>query len=398
MTIVASHRRLHLVLCALVAAAACSRAPQQEPATPAASRDEVTLSAKSQALAGIATEVATSQPVAGALDAVGTVALDDTRTARIGALVEGVVDATRVNVGDRVRTGAVLAGLHSHAVHDGWGDYRKAVADRRRIEQELAFATETVARTERLLADKAAPALEVERARSARAAAVEHLAMASAEVQRARESLEHLGLSIGSESDARAAEIIPVRTPQAGVVLEKLVTTGTAVTPGTPLFVVSDTASLWVLAEIDEAVLAQVKLGAPVQVQVPAYPAERFPATVTQIGDTIDPATRRVVLRCQVHNADGRLKPGMFARLQLEVAATVPTVHVPVDAVQDIGERRVVFVPAADGRYVPRDVEIGAERAGRVEIRRGLSAGDRVVVRGAFLLKSQLLASPEGES
>jgi RND family efflux transporter MFP subunit len=165
-----------------------------------------------------------------------------------------------------------------------------------------------------------------------------------------------------------------------------------------PLFVVSDTTSLWVLAEIDEAALAQVKLGAPVQVRVSAYPAERFPATVTQIGDTINPSTRRVVLRCRVHNGDGRLKPGMFARLQLEVAATAPTVHVPVDAVQDIGERRVVFVPAAGGRYVLRDVETGAERAGRVEIRRGLSAGDRVVVRGAFLLKSQLLASPEGES
>jgi len=398
MTAVATRRPLYLVLCALVASTACSRAPQQEPAAAAASRDEVTLSAKAEELAGIATEVATAGPVATALEAVGTVALDDTRTARIGALAEGVVDATRVNVGDRVRSGALLAGLHSHAVHDGWGDYRKAVADRRRVEQELAFATETVARTERLLADKAAPALEVERARSARAAAVEQLAVANAEMQRARESLEHLGIPTTPANDTRAAEIIPVRTPQAGVVLEKLVTTGTAVTPGTPLFVISDTTSLWVLAAIDEAALAQVKLGAPVQVLVSAYPAERFPATVTRIGDTIDPDTRRVVLRCHLHNADGRLKPGMFARLQLEVAATAPMVHVPVDAVQDIGERRVVFVPAAGGRYVPRDVETGAERAGRVEIRRGLSAGDRVVVRGAFLLKSQLLASPDGES
>jgi RND family efflux transporter MFP subunit len=398
MTVVATHRWLPAALCALAASAACSRAPQQEPAGPAASRDEVVLSETSHDLAGIATEVAQSEPVATTLEAVGTVALDDTRTARIGALVEGVVDATRVNVGDRVRAGALLAGLHSHAVHDGWGDYRKAVADRRRFEQELAFATEAVARTDRLLADKAAPALEVERAHSARAVAVEQLAMANAEVRRARESLEHLGIPTESATDGRAAEIIPVRTPQTGVVLEKLVTTGTAVTPGTPLFVVSDTASLWVLAEIDEAALAQVQLGAPVQVLVPAYPAERFPATVAQIADTINPSTRRIVLRCQANNADGRLKPGMFARLQIEVAAAGPMIHLPVDAVQDIGERRVVFVPGAGGRYVARDVETGAERAGRVEIRRGVAAGDRVVVRGAFLLKSQLMASPDGES
>ncbi|AMY07127.1 Cation efflux system protein CzcB [Luteitalea pratensis] len=398
MTVAYTRWRRRLALCALAASAACSRAPQQEPPTPAAPRDAVVLSRSSQQLAGIEVEVAKAEPVAAALEAVGTVALDDTRTARVGALVEGVVDATRVNVGDRVRAGALLAGLHSHAVHDGWGDYRKAVADRRRVEQELAFASETVARTERLLADKAASVLEVERARSMRAGAVEQLAVANAEVQRARESLEHLGIPTGSTTEGRPAEIIPVRTPQGGVVLEKLVTTGTAVTPGTPLFVVSDTSSLWVLAEIDEAALAQVKIGAPVQMMVSAYPTERFPAAVTQISDTINPASRRVVVRCQVGNSDGRLKPGMFARVQLEGAAAAPTIHLPVDAVQDIGERRIVFVPSADGRYVARDVETGAERAGRVEIRRGVAVGDRVVVRGAFLLKSQLLASPEGES
>jgi cobalt-zinc-cadmium efflux system membrane fusion protein len=391
-------RQLRLLLYALAVSTACSRTPQPEAAAPSGPSDAVVLSKNSQVLAGITVDVAKAEPVSAALEVVGTVALDDTRTARVGALVEGVVDVTRVDVGDRVRTGAVLAGLHSHEVHDGWGDYRKAIADRRRVEQELAFATETVARTERLLADKAASPLEVDRARSTRAGAVEQLAVANAEVQRARESLEHLGISTATAADGRAEEIIPVRTPQAGVVLEKLVTTGTTVTPGTALFVVSDTSSLWVLAEIDEAALAQVKIGAPVQVAVSAYPTTRFPATVTQIGDTINPATRRVVVRCAVRNGDGRLKPGMFARVQLEDAAPAPLVHLPVDAVQDIGERRVVFVPAADGQFVARDVETGAERAGRVEIRRGVSAGDRVVVRGAFLLKSQLLASPEGES
>jgi cobalt-zinc-cadmium efflux system membrane fusion protein len=376
---------------------ACTGTSPQEPAAaPPAPAEAVVLSKTSQQLAGITVEAVLAEAVGDVLETVGTVALDDTRTARIGALVEGVVSATHANVGDRVRQGALLAGLHSHQVHDGWGDYRKAVADRRRVEQELSYASDALARTERLVADKAASTLELERTRAARAAATEQLAMAQAEVRRATESLEHLGIS-SNETTAAATEIIPVRTPQAGVVLERLVTTGTAVTPGTPLFVVSDTSSLWVLAEVDEAVLARVKVGAGVQVAVTAYAAERFPATVTLIGDTINAATRRVVVRCRVANGDGRLKPGMFARVQLEGIAPAPMVHVPVDAVQDLGERRVVFVPAADGRYVPREVETGAEREGRVEIRRGLVDGDRVVTRGAFLLKSQLLASPEGE-
>jgi membrane fusion protein, heavy metal efflux system len=396
MTMVPARPLTRLALVGLLAGTACTATPR-ESAPPPAESGTVALSRASEALAGIAVETVTAEPLAPSLEAVATIALDDARTARIGALVEGVVSSTHVSVGDRVPRGALLAGLHSHEVHDSWADYRKAVADRRRVDQDLAIASETVARTERLLADKAASPLELDRARGARAAAAEQLVMADAEVRRARESLEHLGIPVREDAAGRVSETIPVRTPQAGVVLERLVTTGTAVTPGMPLFVVSDTASLWVLAEIDEAALGGVRVGSAVDVLVHAYPSERFPARVTLIGDTISPATRRVVVRCALPNADGRLKAGMFARVAIEGAAPEPHVHVPVDAVQDLGDRRVVFVPGPDGEYVARDVETGVERSGRIEIRRGLAAGDRVVTRGAFLLKSQVLASPEGE-
>ena len=87
----------------------------------------------------------------------------------------------------------------------------------------------------------------------------------------------------------------------------------------------------------------------------------------------------------------------MFARGSLTSASPTATVTVPADAVQDLGERRVVFVPDGSGGYRPRDVEVGVEHDGRIEIRRGLSAGDHVVTRGAFLLKSELLSSPEAQ-
>ena len=386
------------VLAAAALTAACSGTPREEAAPPPATGNAITLSTTSQQLAGVVVEAAKASTTSADVDAVATIAIDDTKTARIGALVEGVVAATHVGVGDRVRNGALLAGLHSHAVHDGWGDYRKALADQRRLEQEAAFANESMARTERLLADKATSTLEVERAKAASASAAQQLVAANAEVRRASESLEHLGIATTAAPGGKASEIIPVRTPQGGVVLEKHVTAGTAVTPGTALFVISDISSVWVLAEIDESALARVKVGLPVEVEVSAYPDERFAARVTLIGDTINPTTRRVVVRCQAANADGRLKPGMFARVRLEGASPEPVVQVPVDAIQDIGERRVVFVAGPSGQYVARDVETGTERDGHVDIRRGLAAGDRVVVRGAFLLKSQLLASPAGES
>ncbi len=380
----------------LATGSACTSSPPEEPA-PAHDIDAVTLTSNAEQLAGITVVTVRAESVAPQLEAVGTVALDDTRTARVGALVEGVVSATHAHVGARVRRGALLAGLHSHQVHDGWAEYRKALADRRRVEQELTFATDAVGRTERLLADSAAAPLEVERARAARAAAAEQLTMAQAEVRRTEESLAHLGLDIRETPGQPVSEIIPVRTPQAGVVLEQLVTAGTAVTPGTPMFVIADTSVLWVLAEIDEAALGQVRVGLPVRVAVSAYPDEAFAARVTMIGDTINPSTRRVVVRCEAANGDGRLKPGMFARVQFEGVPVEPRVHVPIDAVQDMGGRRVVFVPGEGGRYVARDVETGSEHDGRVEIRRGLADGDRVVTRGAFLLKSQVMGAPGDE-
>jgi membrane fusion protein, heavy metal efflux system len=388
--------RVALLLAALSVAAGCGRpADTGEPAPPPAGT--VVLSDGARRMAGIVTEPVASASAVAAFDAVGTIALDDTRTSRIGALVEGVVSATHVNVGDLVARHALLAGLHSHDLHDGWADYRKAVADRRRAVQEVAFAADALARAERLLEDKAASTLEVERARSARVGANEQLTMADAEIRRTQESLEHLGITATTEPGTPTTEIIPVRTPQAGVVLERLVTTGTAVTPGMPMFVVSDLGSLWALAEIDETSLPQIRVGAPVSVRVPAYGEEIFPATVTQVADALNPETRRAVVRCRVANPGRRLKPGMFARLSLTGAVLPAALQVPAEAVVDLGERRVVFVPDGKGAYRPRDVEVGVERGGRVEIRGGLTAGERVVTRGAFLLKSQLLASQEAQ-
>ncbi|HTV02857.1 MAG TPA: efflux RND transporter periplasmic adaptor subunit [Luteitalea sp.] len=382
-------------LLATLAANACNRLPPGTDDQRPTPKDGIELSSRSAELAGIETATVAASAASDTLDAVGTLALDDTRTARIGALVEGVVSATHVSVGDRVGPHATLAGLHSHELHDGWANYRKAVADRRRVAQDAAYAQDALARTERLLADKAAAPLEVDRARAARVAADEQVTMADAEVRRTQESLEHLGIAATTNPQARTTEIVPVRTPQPGVVLEKLVTTGTAVTPGTPLFVVSDTRFLWAVAEIDEAMLTRVRTGAPVSIWVSAYGDEVFPATVAHIGDTINPTTRRVVVRCRVANADLRLKPGMFARLSLAGAAGAPVIRVPVDAVQDVGDRRVVFVADGQRRYARRDVDVGTERDGTIEVRHGLTPGERIVVRGAFLLKSQLLASPE---
>lgn len=359
---------------------------------PAAS-GTVTLSEQALKEAGLAVEAARPLERTDVLEGAAVLALDEARTARVGSIVEGTVIKTLVEVGDRVKQGTLLAQLQSHVVHDAWADYRRAIAERRRLETEATYTREAEKRAERLLADKAISVQERERATANRVAAEEQLDMAGTEVRRSEEALEHLGVTNSEDPSGETGEQIPALSPLAGVVLERLVTPGSAVTPGTPLFVVSDLSALWALAEIDERHLGAISVGRAMTVQVAAYSEARFHGTVAFVGDMVDLKTRRVVVRCSVPNPAGRLKPGMFATVQLETSQPRSIVAVPATAIQDVDGRKVVFVERAPGSFVPRPVTLGREVDGWVEVVGGVSAGERVVGAGSFLLKSELLKS-----
>jgi membrane fusion protein, heavy metal efflux system len=348
--------------------------------------------------AGLVVEAAKTVTRREQLEAPGVLAFDERRTARIGSPVDGKVIEVFVEIGDRVAQGKDLAHMIGPVVHDAWAAYRKAVAERRKAQNDLKFAVQTDDRARRLFADKAISEQEVQRAGANRVAAEEALNIVETEVRRSEEELEHLGITNSEDPSGEAGEQIPVKAPLTGVVIEKLISEGTAVTPGTPLFVVSDLSSLWALAEIDETSISHVKAGVPVEVTVSAYPGETFPGTIAWVADTINPKTRRVTVRCALPNAQGRLKPEMYATVMLGEGEPRPVVVVPPAAVQDIDGAPVVFVEDGKGRYRRRDVTVGPDRGGVIEVRSGLRDGERVVVGGAFLLKSELLKSttPEG--
>lgn len=368
-----------------------SRSGEAPEASAAAERNLVQLDDASQRLAGITVEPAHVVQRTEQFEAPGVLALDDKRTARIGSMVEGVVVATLADVGDRVGRQTVLAELHSPVIHVEWADYRKAIAERRRAETDLAFAQQALERARRLYEDKAISLQEFQRAEADRVAAVEALDMVQTDVRRAEEALEHYGVTNAEDPTGEAGESIPVRSPIGGVVLERTVTQGSAVTPGQTLYLVSDLSTLWAIAEIAETQLAAVRAGRPVSVRVAGYPGETFPGTVSFVGDVINPRTRRVTVRCQVPNPDGRLKPEMYANISLGASEPHAAIVVPSPAVQEMEGRPFVFVQDEAGAFVRRDVLLGADRDGLVEIRSGVKEGEKVATGGAFLLKSELL-------
>lgn len=368
-------------------------APGQAEAAPKTPDGIVQLTEAAMREAGLDVQPARTTTLRTAIDAPGVVALDERRTARIGSQVEGKVLEVFVEIGDRAPNGKELAHMISPVVHEAWAAYRKAVAERRRAQNDLTLAAQHVERVKRLFADKAVAEQEVQRADAARVAAEEALNIVNTEVRRAEEEMEHLGVTNAEDPSGEEGEQIPVKSPLAGVVLEKFITEGGAVTPGTPLFLVSDLSSLWVLAEIDETALPHVQTGRPVEVRVAAYPNERFPGTIAWVADMVNPKTRRVTVRCTVPNPSGRLKPDMYATVSLGEGEPHAVVTVPSAAVQDIDGKPVVFVETGKGRFARREVTVGGERDAQVEVRSGLQTGERIVVKGGFLLKSELLKS-----
>ena len=384
---------------ALLFGLACGGAPEEAPETATAdpATGIVTMTEAGREAAGITTAAVREVTRSDAFHAVGVVSLDERRTARLGAIVDGVITEVLVQPGDRVEAGAVLARILSDQFHDAWAEYFTATARRRHAEAGLSYAQTAAGRAERLVADRALAEQELERVRAELSAAEEELASARADVRRTEQDLLHYGLTPSPDAEPRENEHVPVRAPFAGAVIERLASPGAAVTLGEPLLVVSDLSRVWISAEVDEDDLHRLRAPESVEFRVTAWPDEVFNATLTTIGDVINPETRRVTIRAETDNADGRLKPEMFATLTVASGTPRELLVVPAAAVQDLAGEPVVFVETGPGEFRRRRVVTGAPFDGDIEIREGLEAGEMVATEGAFLLKSALIGLPEEE-
>ncbi|MCP5107232.1 MAG: efflux RND transporter periplasmic adaptor subunit [bacterium] len=157
----------------------------------------------------------------------------------------------------------------------------------------------------------------------------------------------------------------------------------------TEIMVIMDLAGLWIDAEVYEKDFSRVRKEQEVEIVVPAYPREHFHGKIHYIGDVVHSETRTITVRTKVDNKDFRLKPGMFADIKILTGQKEKAIIVPKEAVLDDGGQKIVFVREHD-HYSLRPVQTGAAYNGDVEILKGLSIGENVVVEGNFQLKSRL--------
>jgi cobalt-zinc-cadmium efflux system membrane fusion protein len=316
---------------------------------------------------------------------------DQRRLAHVGPRIRGRVVAVHADLGDDVRRGTALVTLDSIELGRAKAEYLSA-----RAEEELA--RRTLEREERLFQEKITTEQAVLEARAAQAKALVSL-------RAAEETLRLLGLSRRAiekvrYGDPRAARF-QLTAPIEGRVVEKHVVIGELIDPEEKVFTIADLSKLWIWVDVYEQDMARVHLEDSVEVRTRAVPGKVFFGRVAYVADEVDADTRAVRARIDLDNREGLLKPGMFAEVVLSDPHAARSerlaLAVPPGAVQRDGGASVVFVEVGPRRYERRVVRTGARTDTSVEIVSGLDAGERVVVEGAFLLKSELAKGELGE-
>lgn len=191
---------------------------------------------------------------------------------------------------------------------------------------------------------------------------------------------------IASSRQPRRA--VTLLSPGTGYVLARNAYPRQRITPETELYVVADLSRVWVMAEVFESDAASLRVGQRAAVSLDARPSRRWPARVAYIQPAVDPMTRTVKVRLELDNPELELKPDMYVNVELQTGGA-SGVFVPSDAVLDTGLAKRVFLAHPDGHFEPREVETGLEANGKVQILKGLSAGDRIAVSGVFLVDSE---------
>jgi membrane fusion protein (multidrug efflux system) len=252
--------------------------------------------------------------------------------------------------------------------------------DPERRELELRNARAVLAESEAMLG---ASQRELERAQKLHdegVASNAKLDAAETALRQARSRREAAEAQLGMME--RSLRDASVRAPFAGLVARRFVSAGEFVAPGAKLFDLVALDPIEVEFHLPERDSSRIQIGAPVDVRVAPYPGESFRAEVTVISPTIDPTTRTLRVKAALRNADGRLRPGLFASADLGIAVRDNVPLIPAEAVLQRADGSVAFRLAAGGHVERRLIKLGAFHEGRVEVAEGLAVGDLVVVRG----------------
>lgn len=321
--------------------------------------DVVTLDAKARQLSGLQTAQVASKALTKAIKTTGKIALNDSGRTYITSRVEGRIDELYVSAeGEYIAPGQAIASVYSPTYIAAQEEYLLTLDNM----QKLQGAGKEIAQINSRLKDAARRKLQLLNVPDGEIAHLEHT--------------------------KRPNEHMTVYAQFGGTVLEKQLLPGAYVMPGDKLFSLSDLSTVWLYMDVYEKDIASIAPGQPVVVTSGAYPGETFNGQVTFITPIMDDATRTVKVRVELANLGGRLKPNMFVNASVLIPLA-ETLVIPESSLLDTGSRKVVFVAQSEDTFVKRDIVIGQQADGYVQVLSGLQPGETVVTAATFLIDSQ---------
>ncbi len=380
----------------LALAAGCTRSPEKG-AEPSEHDDEaaeaghesiVTLPEASQKLIGLSKAEVAVQAVPTLLATTGEIVPNPDREAHVTTRVPGRVVSIRRTLGDTVRVGETLALLESLELGQAEADFLEAQA-------RADLARKMLDRQRKLFEDRLTAKKEVQ-------AAENEARLAEIGLEKAVNRLKLLGFDsdrIGQLSRTRKVDpLIGLTAPISGTIVSRHLTVGEQLDSNAaePALTLSDVGVVWVDADLYEKDLARVKEGQSAVVTTAAYPGRSFTGRVARISTTLDKETRTARARIDVANPNRHLKPGMFANIRIDTGRR-EVLAVPKEAVQQEDQQMIVYVPKGPDRFEERKIDVAPETAGYYPVRAGLKAGETVVTRGSFDLRSQARKATFGE-
>lgn len=324
----------------------------------------------------------------------GTVQPIDSRVNTVRPLARGRLHDVLVRVGDRVAKGQPLATYDNLEAGELVAQLAIARADLERLlgqERNLARQTD---RSRALAEIGAVPKKELEQASADQQSAQQSIKSQESVIEGILARLRRFGIS---QTDIQSTPITTITSPFAGVVTRQEASPGEVVESATALFTIADLSAVWVQAEVYEKDLGRLRIGQSALITVDTYPNQPFKGKVTYVSDFLDPRTRTARVRCEVPNTGVRLKLDMYANVSLPTTFSRKTLAVPVGAIQEVGDKTVVFIRKTATQFEPRWVTAGNTVRDLVEISNGLKEGEPVVKAGAFHLKSILVGKDLGE-
>jgi len=308
----------------------------------------------------------------------GELAVDERSYAEVGVPVPARAMRLLAAPGDRVRAGQTLVELQSPELGRLRAEYVSAQA-------RVALAEGALKRKRDLAAEKIVPLREVQEAES-------ESTQAQASMRAASAALTALGVppSASGDAESRDAATFALRSQISGVVLERNIVQGQMLDPATPAYRIANVSTLWLTVHAFERDAVRIAKGANARLTFSALPGEQFRGVVSLLGGQVSKESRTIPIRIDVRNERGLLRPGMSATAAVPVGVSkVPVLTVPVASVQRVRNEWCVFLPRDASTFEIRKIGRGRDLGDEVEVLSGLTPGEKIVVEGAFLLKSQ---------